>query len=208
MVWAANISSDPAMIATANWARCTTFMATGDYRLGLRLLSDTRNFLVRELNDDDRDVLSVYGGLHLREGVMAARSGDSDAAWSHLDEARECVRRGASDANDPYQLTCAPINSAIVAVAVAVELGDADEAIRRSQCVHIPRGFPAVRASHHHIDLARAHLWKGDRRRALESLLRAEQYAPQQIRHCTRGGTCARHPLGGFATSRPAPTRQ
>jgi transcriptional regulator with XRE-family HTH domain len=183
MVWAANASADPAMVATANWTRCTSLMATGGYRAGLRLLEDTRRTMEPLLAGGDHDRLSVQGGLHLREGIMSARSGDASAAWAHIEEANELVRRGASDANDHYQLTCGPVNCAIVAVAVAVELGNAAEAIRRAEGLRIPPGFTPVRASHHYIDLARAFLWQGERRRALEALLEAERYAPQQARH-------------------------
>ncbi|GAB3651869.1 hypothetical protein GCM10027589_08980 [Actinocorallia lasiicapitis] len=183
MVWAAKASGDPALMATANWTRCTTLMSTRAYRAGLKLLGDARADLEPLLDRRDRDRLSVYGGLHLREGIMSARSGDRSAAWAHINEADELVRRGASDSNDRYQLTCGPVNTKIVAVAVAVELGDAEEAIRRAEGLRIPSSFTPVRASHHYIDLARAFLWKGDRRRTLEALLQAEQFAPQQTRH-------------------------
>jgi hypothetical protein len=48
------------------------------------------------------------------------------------------------------------------------------------------RGFAGVtpnRVSHHYIDLARAHLYAGDRNAALESLLTARKLAPQQTRY-------------------------
>jgi transcriptional regulator with XRE-family HTH domain len=185
IVWAAKESQDPIWTAVANWTRCTSFLATGGpgYRAGLQLLSATRRTLEDDGAGEDPDWLSVYGALHLREAVLAARAADPTTAWSHIDGAREAVSRGARDVNKSYLLTCGPINARIVEVAVAVELGDSVSAIRRSQGLVIPDRFPAVRAGHHYIDLARAFVWDGSRDLALKSLLTAERYAPQQTRH-------------------------
>ena len=46
---------------------------------------------------------------------------------------------------------------------MAVELGDGTDAIARAEGLAIPTGFPAVRAGHHYVDLARAYLWHGSR---------------------------------------------
>jgi hypothetical protein len=93
------------------------------------------------------------------------------------------VARGAADSNPRSLLTCGPTNARIVEVAVAVELGDADSAIARGRDLRIPPGFAPVRASHHHIDMARPLLWAGHKEQALKSLLTAERYAPEQTRH-------------------------
>jgi hypothetical protein len=107
----------------------------------------------------------------------------SPAAWAHIEGAREAVSRGARDVNNPYLLTCGPVNARIVEVAVAVELGDSEVAISRARDLVIPDRFPAVRSGHHFIDLARAYVWHGARDMALRALLTAERYAPQQTRH-------------------------
>jgi hypothetical protein len=68
-------------------------------------------------------------------------------------------------------------------VAVAVELGDGGEAIRRAEGFQMPAGMSAERSSHHYIDLARAYLWQGDRSQALDCLQLARKLAPQQTRY-------------------------
>jgi hypothetical protein len=70
---------------------------------------------------------------------------------------------------------------------MAVELRDAGAALVRSDSgtFEPPAGFPAERASHYHIDLARGYLWTGrpaDREQCLQHLLKAEQIAPQHTR--------------------------
>ena len=64
-----------------------------------------------------------------------------------------------------------------------VELGDADEAIRRSAGLTLPASVPRERSSHHYIDLSRAWLWQRDHTKALACVARAEQLAPQRTRY-------------------------
>lgn len=68
-------------------------------------------------------------------------------------------------------------------VAVAVELDDADEAIRRCEGFAPPPALPAERSSHHYIDLARAQLMAGQRDGSFRSLAQADRLAPQHTRH-------------------------
>jgi transcriptional regulator with XRE-family HTH domain len=182
---AAERTGDPLLTALAAWTRCTTFLATGgpSFKAGLRLLERTRGQLEPLLSRDDPQVLSVYGALHLREAVLAARDAQGGLAHAHLDEARVLVQRGARDENPQSLLTSGPVNSSIVAAAVDVELGDAPAALRRAASLVIPHVFPRVRAGHHHVDMARAYLWLGRLDQSLESLLAAERLAPQQTRH-------------------------
>jgi hypothetical protein len=67
-------------------------------------------------------------------------------------------------------------------VAVAVELRDGGEAVRRALGWTPPSSLPAERASHHFIDLARAQTWEGDHVGAVASLLDARRWAPQHTR--------------------------
>lgn len=189
IVWAARQSDDPLLVAVANWTRCTSFLATGaatggvGYAAGLKLLEQTRSSLGDSLAHASSAMLSVYGALHLREAILAARAANAGAAWAHIGAAGEFVARGARDSNPEYMLTCGPVNSRIVEVAVAVELGDGAEAISRAKGLIIPSRFPAVRAGHHYVDLARAYLWHGSGDASLKALLTAERRAPQQTRH-------------------------
>jgi hypothetical protein len=68
-------------------------------------------------------------------------------------------------------------------VAAAIELEDADEAIRRSEGFEPPPGLPGERSSHHYIDVARAQLAAGQQTQSFNSLQKADKLAPQHTRN-------------------------
>jgi Tfp pilus assembly protein PilF len=86
------------------------------------------------------------------------------------------------DRND-YGLAFGPSNVAQHEVAVAVELEDGAEAVRRSRNVRLGPRVPSVRRGHHYIDLARGYVMAGDNAGALRALQQARRIAPQQTRH-------------------------
>jgi hypothetical protein len=88
----------------------------------------------------------------------------------------------AADRND-YGLAFGPSNVAQHEVAVAVELEDGEEAVRRSRRVRLGLSVPAVRRGHHYIDLARGYVMAGDQAGGLRCLEQARRIAPQQTRH-------------------------
>jgi hypothetical protein len=68
-------------------------------------------------------------------------------------------------------------------VAVAVELEDGDEAVKRSRKIRLAPTVPSVRRGHHCIDLARGYVMAGDHAGALRYLQQARRIAPQQTRY-------------------------
>jgi hypothetical protein len=130
----------------------------------------------------DAPTLSVYGATHLRSAIFAARMPNAASAWAHVDEARECALLLGEDANH-YGLEFGPSNVAIHEVAVAVELYDGAEAVRRAGQVRLPGTVAPVRRGHYFIDLARGFLYNGDRVKSLEALQTARRVAPQQTRN-------------------------
>ena len=145
-----------------------------------------------DLGDDlaamDGPTLSVHGSAHLRSAIISARSartsgpGSAQQAWAHLAAAREIAGHMGRDRND-YGLAFGPSNVAQHEVAVAVELEDGAEAVRRSREVRLGPSVPAVRRGHHYIDLARGYVMAGDNEGGLRCLQEARQIAPQQTRH-------------------------
>ncbi|GAA2290686.1 helix-turn-helix transcriptional regulator [Nonomuraea roseoviolacea subsp. roseoviolacea] len=182
MTWAAEQADDPMLRPVSDVRRSMAFMATGAWDGGLRLLDRTSQQLEDGQRTSDPTTLSVYGTVQLRAAILAARANRSSAAWAYMQEADETAKRLRRDTND-YGLFFGPSNVAIHDVAVAVELGDADEAIRRSSSFTLSASVPAERASHHYIDLSRAWLWAGKRDRALSCVLTAETIAPQRTRY-------------------------
>jgi transcriptional regulator with XRE-family HTH domain len=181
MAWAAAQSDDPLLRPVAAMRRSSAFMATGAWEGGLALLDHAGRDL-RDGEPESAATLSVLGTVHLRAAVMAARGGMASTAWEHAGYAREVADRLGHDTKD-YGLLFGPTNTAIHEVAIAVELGDADEAVRRGKDLALPADLPAERSSHHYIDLSRAWLWQGNTDRALACVAEADRLAPQRTRY-------------------------
>jgi hypothetical protein len=161
--------------------RSSAFLATGAWDGGAQLLERAG----RDASDgphDDQASLAVLGTVHLRIAIMQARAGHAAPAWDSMSNARQVCDRIGHDTRD-YGLLFGPANVAIHEVAVAVELGDADEAIRRGADLPLPAGTPRERSSHHYIDLSRAWLWQRNAAKALACVTRAERLAPQRTRY-------------------------
>lgn len=178
--WAAEQSGDELMIATAAYVRGQTWLVTGAYASGLRALSAAGAGIERRTASDAR-AAAVYGALHMRAAVLAARGNMPADAWSHLQIAKNMAGVVGAD-TEYYYTSFGPANVKVHEVAVAVELGDEAEALARASGWTPPASLPAERASHHLIDLARAQVWAGDYPGALDSLLDARARSPQHTR--------------------------
>jgi len=179
---AAVASQDRLRIARTQWQRSTLFLAAAAYGKGALLLDRVRHDLGSDVAHMDEPTLSVYGSTHLCSAIAAARTPDASAAWDHIREAREIARLQGRDANH-YGLEFGPSNVGMHAVAVAVEMYDGGEAVRLAREIRLPAGVAPVRRGHYYIDLARAYLYAGDRKRSLETLQRARRVSPQQTRN-------------------------
>jgi hypothetical protein len=84
--------------------------------------------------------LSVYGALLQTSGVVAARRGDRGRANEFLTEAAMTARRLGEDRND-FWTVFGPTNVGIHRASVAVELGDAGQAVEQARAIdpsHLP----------------------------------------------------------------------
>lgn len=163
-------------------------MADGAYAPALTLMEQVRGDLGDDITMMNGPTLSVYGSAHLRSAILAARAaktngpGYAQQAWTHIDAARQVAERMGMDRND-YGLAFGPSNVAQHEVAVAVELEDGGDAIRRAHNIRLGPSVPSVRRGHHYIDLARGYVMAGDHTGSLRSLQQARRIAPQQTRH-------------------------
>jgi len=187
--WASELCGDPLRIQRVRWQRAWSLMSLGAYTQGLTLMEQVRADLGDDITAMNGPTLSLYGSSHLRSAILTARAATAGApgyaqdAWVHIEAAHEAAdRMGGRDRND-YGLAFGPSNVAQHAVAVAVELEDGPEAIRRSRTFRLAASVPSVRRGHHYIDLARAHVMAGDNEGALRCLQEARRITPQQTRH-------------------------
>lgn len=125
------------------------------------------------------EALSVYGALLLQQAIIAARTERAAEAWRHLTRAREVAAILGTDRND-YHTEFGPTNVALHEVAVAVELGDAGEAIRRAADIDASQLSPE-RQGRLLIDIARAWTQRRNVERALGALEDAERITPEQV---------------------------
>lgn len=133
---------------------------------------------------DRPTIVSVTGSLWLISAIGAARRTDRVQAWDRLANADRLASLLGEDAN--YAWTAfGPTNVQLHRVSVAVELGDAAEAIRLAADLDI-NNFPdglASRRAQVQLDLAWA---QAQRRRDAEAtlhLLEAERAAPEALRY-------------------------
>jgi transcriptional regulator with XRE-family HTH domain len=127
---------------------------------------------------------TVWGALFLVGAVSAARSDDRASAARLLRQAEAAAADGDLDRDgDPYIF--GPTNVAIHRLSVAIELGDATDALRLDGVMTTSR-IPPSGADRHawvHLDVARAYDMKRQDEAALHRLLEAERIAPELIRH-------------------------
>lgn len=179
MAGAAENTGDELLLGAVSYVRTETFFATDDLEPAERILVDAVDRTSAKTRNTEAG-MATRGSLHMRAAVVAARSGDVDAAREHLAEARvmaERVREGV------YLGTAfGPDSVRVHDVSVNVDLGDSPTAVERAGTWRPPEQLPAERRSHYFIDLARAHVDVGSDDDAHEALRTARQIAPQHVR--------------------------
>ncbi|WP_329155899.1 helix-turn-helix domain-containing protein (plasmid) [Streptomyces sp. NBC_01456] len=187
--WSAQMSGDPLMPAVADWMRVWDMWATADWQDSIALSDKALRSVQREYDRGDPLALRVWGTLQLRAAVSCARGGNTSEAEDRLAHARAASDRMDAAAGPPaydrHSLTFSTGNVQIHRVSVALEAGDQAKALdlnRRADPGHLAP-LPKSRRGHHHMDLARAWLWDGNRDQAIAELEEAERIAPQLVRN-------------------------
>ncbi|MFV0128999.1 helix-turn-helix domain-containing protein [Streptomyces sp. HMX112] len=139
------------------------------------------NALQRHYGDtaDEPEALSVMGALHLSLALIHARASDRARARQEMERAREVAVRLGEDRND-FNLEFGPTNVEIQAVSIAVELGDAGEAIDIGTQVDTSN-LSLERRARLLMDLGRAYAQRRQVGEALGALLDAEALSPDLI---------------------------
>lgn len=182
--WASRQSGDALRVARTQWSRGASLLGAAAYDQGLSLMERTRVGLGADVGRMDEPTRSMYGSLHLRSAVLAARAGRRQESDAHLSEARSIAATVRADANH-YGMEFGPANVSLHEVSAAIEQTDGTLAISRAsqaeRAGHI-RVMPPVRAGHYRIELARGWLYHGDWHRALAALQAGRRVSPQLVR--------------------------
>ncbi|MFG2773768.1 helix-turn-helix domain-containing protein [Streptomyces sp. NPDC048350] len=187
--WSARLSGDSVMPAVADWMRVWDMWATADWEDAVALSDKAIKSVQQGFDQGEPLALRAWGSLQLRAAVSAARGGRKSEAKDRIKHAKTAAKRLGQYAGPPvydrHSLTFSPGNVQIHAISVALEMREQRDALaisRRTDPALI-EALPNSRQGHHHMDLARAWLWDGNRDKALTELETAERIAPQLIRN-------------------------
>jgi transcriptional regulator with XRE-family HTH domain len=187
--WSARLSGDSVMPAVADWMRVWDMWATADWSDAIALSDRAIRSVQQGYDRGEPLAVRAWGSLQLRAAVSAARGGHSAEAEDRIQHARTAADRLGEYVGPPiydrHSLTFSPGNVQIHAISVALEMREQRKAlaISRRTSRDLVASLPNSRQGHHHMDLARAWLWDGNRDKALKELETAERIAPQLIRN-------------------------
>ncbi|GGW19852.1 hypothetical protein GCM10018980_25310 [Streptomyces capoamus] len=187
--WSARLSGDAVMPAVADWMRVWDMWATADWADAIALSDRAIGSVQQGYDRGEPLAVRAWGSLQLRAAVSAARGGRTAEAEDRIKHAKAAAARLGEHIGPPiydrHSLTFSPGNVQIHAISVALEMGQQRKAlsINRRTPRDLVAALPNSRQGHHHMDLARAWLWDGNRDKALKELETAERIAPQLIRN-------------------------
>lgn len=124
--------------------------------------------------------LSALGSLHLVLALVQARCRDRAGARQEIAAARHVATRLGEDRNDLH-LEFGPTNVEVHAVSIAVELGDAGEALDIGGQLDAS-SLSTERRARLALDLGRAHTQLRHTDEALACFLESERLAPEMVR--------------------------
>jgi transcriptional regulator with XRE-family HTH domain len=181
-VQSARAIDEPLLIAAAAYRLANVYLCGGDLKEAHQIAMSGAS-VIESAVDTSRARLATSGGLLLTAAVARARQQDAPGAWELIHEAERAAARLGTEHVGLHTIF-GPTSVAIYAVAVAGELGDYRDVIRRASEVDLVRMAPGLleRRSHFLIEVARAHSEQADDREALATLLHAERLTPDEVR--------------------------
>jgi len=186
--WASRLSGDPVLPAVADWMRVWDMWATADWADAIALADKALQGIEAEYEAGRPLALRAWGSLQLRAAVSAARANNRPEVEHRIALARQASERTDQESAptaDRHSLTFSSGNVTVHSISVALEMSDQGQALRLNREADPSQieALPNSRRGHHRMDLARAHLWDGNRRQALTELREAERIAPQLVRN-------------------------
>ncbi|MGH8901459.1 MAG: helix-turn-helix domain-containing protein [Egibacteraceae bacterium] len=197
---AARRSGDAVLVASSVRSLGHALMAQGWLDDAGAVCSDAADELA-PTDDAPLEAWALWGSLRLNEGIIAVRGADVADAWRALREARAAAERVGEGRND-YWEAFGPANVSAHEIAVALEAGDAVEALRRADGLDVEALPVAARRARVLIDVAQAHELRRDDGSAVAVLLEAECHAPEVVRYNVLARELVRVCLGRERRSR------
>jgi transcriptional regulator with XRE-family HTH domain len=173
---------DPLAVAASLFRMAHAFLSAGNIAQAQAVATAVAGRLEqqRAASTAGPQALSLEGAFHLVLAVAAARDNERVQAGQQIDQAREIAAQLGSDRDD-FGTEFGPTSVSLHAVSVAVELGDAGQAIELSRHIE-PGELSPERRARYSIDLAQAHAMRRQIGEALQYLEEAERLTPEQTR--------------------------
>jgi transcriptional regulator with XRE-family HTH domain len=173
-------AGNPLLVAAGAFRLVFVFMSARHYAQAEETARTAADALWHLADDGNPEAMSLWGALTLQRAITAARTGDADAAYSHLQRATAMAGRLGAGRND-FNTEFGPANATLYEIAIAVELGDAGRALRAASAVDTADLSPE-RQARMLLDVARAHAQRRQVDQAAAALRQAEDVTPEQIR--------------------------
>ncbi len=177
---AAERGDDPLLAAAGAFRIAHALLSSGRIPEALRTALTTAAALEPQVPDGSPELVALWGALNQVAAVIATRASEEEVARECMRKAEEAAGRLPSERND-FHTEFGPSNVALHAVSIAVELGDAGEAIRRAATVDASK-LSTERRARFLIDVARAHAQRRKVTETVSTLEEAEALTPQQVR--------------------------
>jgi len=176
---AAERAGNPILVAAGAFRLVFVFLAARHYDQAEETARTAAAALQPRADQGDPQAMSLWGALTLQRAVIASRVNDPDAAYDHLERARQVAMRLGNGRND-YNTEFSPANVGLYEIAIAVELGDAGRALRVAATLDTTE-LSAERRARMLIDMARAYAQRRQVNEAVAALRQAEDITPEQV---------------------------
>jgi transcriptional regulator with XRE-family HTH domain len=156
------------------------FLSGGQTSEALRTALSAAAALEDQVPDGPPELVALWGALNQVAAVIATRASEEETARECMRKAEDAARRIGADRND-FETEFGPTNVALHAVGIAVELGDAGEALRRAATIDTS-GLSIERRARFLLDVARAFAQRRKVADTVRVLEEAEALTPEQVR--------------------------
>jgi tetratricopeptide (TPR) repeat protein len=181
-ITAAELSGQPLGVVAGHFRLAHAFIRLQRFDQAERVTSAALEALEPLAQQDTAapEVLSLCGAMHLVQAVISGHESNRPTARAHLARAAEVGDQLGEDRND-FDTEFGPTNVRLHMVAVAVDLGDAGEALDVAEHIDASALSPE-RQGRLLMDVARAHAQRRHVGEALTALLDAERVSPEYVR--------------------------
>jgi transcriptional regulator with XRE-family HTH domain len=181
-VLAAQAAEDPVRVAAAKWNLGHILLAQGDGEAAEEVAISAVEELERQDTVGDLDAVAMAGALWLVSAVAAVRSGDPWTARERLRDKALPAARAAGEGNVMWTVF-GPVNVALHAMSLEMEMGEAAEALRLGDSIDASALPSRERRTTFALEVARCYEQRRDDPGVFLHLIEAEASGPEDMRY-------------------------